>query len=58
MDTEEFERSVRRTMSDDSADDNEGFRKKMNFLMAEHVWKKHRHEAEKAVREYWEALGA
>jgi len=33
MDTEEFERSVRRTMSDDSPDDNEGFRKKMNFLL-------------------------
>jgi len=31
---------------------------KIDDLMAEHVWKKHRHEAEKAVREYWEALGA
>jgi len=29
MNTDEFERSVRRTMSDD----NEGFRKKMNFLL-------------------------
>jgi len=31
---------------------------KIDELLTEHVWKKHRSEAEKAVREYWEALGA
>jgi len=31
---------------------------KIDDLMAEHVWKKHRSEAKEAVREYWEAPGA
>ena len=31
---------------------------KIDELLTEHVWKKHWSEAEKAVREYWEALGA
>ena len=31
---------------------------KIDELLTEHVWKKHRSEAEKAVREYHEALGA
>jgi NTP pyrophosphatase (non-canonical NTP hydrolase) len=33
MNTDEFERSVRRTMPDDYPEDTEGFRKKMNFLL-------------------------